>query len=207
MDTGSNKLIMLDPSTYEASSRCAAPNRFDSSTSSTFVDTGISDSISYLDGSYIIGNMVRDTVSFDNSASIQATSFKFLLASQQNGFECDDGLIGMVRYVTGYGYPQFIDQLYQQSKISSRMFSIYMTTYGTQSSMQIGGYDTSYLGSGYTDHIWVPLTDYYMFWVTEVNAYRIGTSDTAADGTVMGYTMSSPQYAIMDTGTSLMLIP
>lgn len=105
MDTGSNKLIMLSTATEVSSNYCDYPARFDTSTSSTFVNTGIGDSISYLDGSYIRGVVARDTVSLDTARTYKATSFQFLLATSQSGFECDDGLIGMTRMSAGQAYP------------------------------------------------------------------------------------------------------
>jgi len=67
MDTGSNKLIMLSLNTQVSSEFCGYPARFDTSTSTTFMNTGIGDSIRYLDGSFIRGVIARDTVSIDAS--------------------------------------------------------------------------------------------------------------------------------------------
>ncbi|TNV79382.1 hypothetical protein FGO68_gene14782 [Halteria grandinella] len=209
MDTGSNKLIMLSPNTQVSSEFCDYPARFDASTSTTFFNTGLGDKIRYLDGSFIRGVIARDTVSIDASQTFKATSFQFLFGTTQGGFECDDGLIGMARMNGGQAYPQFIDQLYTQGKIGSKVFSMYLAGYGEdQSTLQLGGYDTSYLKLPANGITYVPLTDYNVFWAAKINAVRVGLSDYDSDGiTELGWTLPSPGYGILDSGTSLMLIP
>jgi hypothetical protein len=98
-----------------------------------------------MDGSYVRGYKVHDTLSLTSTGSVEATNFNFLLGHSQDGFADMDGLIGMSRaYKTEYD--MFWNQLYIQGQIPSSTFSFYMAdSVSDQSTLQIGGYDTTNL--------------------------------------------------------------
>lgn len=199
IDTGSDVLVIQDPS-------CTACQKtFDSSTSTTFVDSTTTDSTAYLDGSYVRGYKVHDTLSLTSTGSVEATNFNFLLGYSQKGFSDMDGLIGMSRtYQTNYD--MFWNQLYVQGQIPSSTFAFYMAdSVSEQSTLQIGGYDTSYLKST-SDITYLPLLGSTLFYVVSVDAWQVGTTAGGAFKP-SGYTMSYMSPAILDTGTTLMLVP
>jgi hypothetical protein len=72
LDTGSSKLVLLD-STCE---NCYG-EVYDEGLSSTYEYTLENDEISYLDGSYVKGQVAKDTVGFLQNFTVP--SFKFLL--------------------------------------------------------------------------------------------------------------------------------
>jgi hypothetical protein len=199
IDTGSDILVIQDTS-------CTACQKtFDSSTSTTFVDSTTTDSITYGDGSYVHGYKVKDSLSLTSTGSVEATDFNFLLGYSQKGFSDMDGLIGMSRtYQTNYD--MFWEQLYTQGQIPSSTFAFYMAdSTSDQSTLQVGGYDTSYLMN--SDEItYLPLLGSSLFYVVSVDAWQVGSTP----GGVFkpsGYTMAYTSPAILDTGTTLMLVP
>jgi hypothetical protein len=105
-DTGSNKLIILD-----SSCTSCTKGTFDTTTSTSYVSSTVYDTISYLDGSYIRGYKVTDTLSVDSAGTYEVNNFNFLLSLQQKGFNDLGGLIGLTRsnYVE---YDMFYDLLY-----------------------------------------------------------------------------------------------
>lgn len=73
LDTGSDKLIIMSTSCID----CI--ETFNSSQSTTFIPSNQVDSISYLDGSYVVGYKVADQVSFDEAGVFAVRNFNFLL--------------------------------------------------------------------------------------------------------------------------------
>jgi Eukaryotic aspartyl protease len=181
MDTGSNKLILLDKSCTECTG-----STFDPTKSTSYVNTYYEDSIYYMDGSYMIGYKSLDTVAWDLYYSYKATSFNFLLGLQQNGFESEDGLIGLTRF-NDNEYDMFIDKLYQQGRIDNRVFAFYMTDSSFVSKFHIGGYDTTYQKYPSEAIHYIPLIDNEMFWDVNVEGFRIGESDYDSNGSPMSW--------------------
>lgn len=106
MDTGSNKLILIDKSCDGCASKL-----FDSAASTSFVNTGTEDSIEYLDGSRINGFTSTDSVALDAAGTYKATAFHFLLGTDTKGFESQEGLIGLTRKIANDPYPIITDEL------------------------------------------------------------------------------------------------
>lgn len=125
---------------------------------------------------------------------------------EQSTFDGEGGLVGMARY-NDPEYVQLIDALYQQGKISSRVFAFYMADVAETSKLQLGDFDTSYFKDPSQTVEYIPLSDQTMFWDVNVDAFRIGLSDLDAYGYEVGWSFSDPSTACLDTGTSLMLVP
>jgi hypothetical protein len=181
IDTGSNKLILLDSSCTDCQG-----TTFNSGASSTYVDLGIEDSIAYLDNSWIFGSKSTETVRFTSTSSYGATNFNFLLGFEQEGFEDYNGLLGLTRYVDTE-YDMIVDQLYKQDKLSSRVFAFYMASNFYQSTLQLGGYDESYIRLYSGGLQYIPLADSEMFWDVQVDAVMVGTEEFSQDGKIMGW--------------------
>lgn len=200
IDTGSNKLIILDSSC----TTCTA-GTFDTTTSTSYVTSTDYDTISYLDGSFIRGYKVHDRLSVDSTNTYSVSNFNFLLAMQQKGFEDLGGLIGMTR--SHYAeYDMFYDLLYSTGKTSSPTFAFYMADEAVQSTFQFGGYDTAYIKSPQTDVDWTSLSDNTLFWNINIDGYRYGSADSY-HGDTAAYYLNYFSTGTLDTGTSLMLIP
>lgn len=198
IDTGSNILVIQD----SACTTCTTS--FDTSTSTSFVSSIVSDSIHYGDGSYTVGYKVHDTLAADSLSAYEVTGFNFLLGMQQKGFDTQDGLIGMSR-LTDTSYTMFYDQLYQQGHVSSNVFAFYMAESTSQSTLEIGAFDTSNLMNT-ADMVYLPLFDQSLFYTVNVDGFQVGTnSDSILNKN--GYTMNYYSTAILDTGTTLMYVP
>lgn len=170
------------------------------------MSSGVPDSIGYLDGSYVIGYLSSDTLAFDSDGSYTVTGFNFLLGLKQKGFSTDDGLIGLTRFNQGDDYNIIVDQLYDEGQLTSNVFSFYLADAAEQSTFQIGGYDTTYVGSG-SSISYIPLSDSEMFWDVNVQAFRVGLSDSDSKGRPMAWVMDKTSTACLDTGTSYMYMP
>ena len=200
IDTGSNKLIILDSSCTQ----CV--KTFDTTTSTSYVSSTITDSISYLDGSYIVGYKVGDRVSIDALDNYSVNGFNFLLGMREKGFSEMDGLIGMTR-TTDTTYKIFYHELNLAGLTNTDVFAFYMTDVAYQSSFQIGGYDTSYFAQPLSALPWVPLSDSSLFWNVNIDGFRVGTNDQISWNIPGGYYLGYYSTATLDTGTSLMLVP
>lgn len=71
--------------------------------------------------------------------------------------------------------------------------------------MEIGGFTTTRFRAGAT-------VDYFplfpnFFWVMKIEAFRVGTADTFADGGVSAYKVPNSTKAVMDSGTSFIYAP
>lgn len=77
VDTGSNKLILMDKSC----TNCQAA-KFDSRMSTSYQSSRVADSIDYEDGSGVSGLKVHDSISLDSSNTISAYGFNFLLVNK-----------------------------------------------------------------------------------------------------------------------------
>lgn len=182
----------------------ACTETFDTSTSTTYVSSTTASQISYGGGNWAKGYKVHDTVALSTTGSYEATSFNFLLATSQHAMGDMPGLMGFSRTIYTE-YNMFYDELYQQSQVSSNVFAIYMAESTYQSTLEIGSYDMTNLASS-TEYATLPLLGTSLFYVVAVEAWQVGSSYTGPfkkNGYTMGY--SSP--AILDTGTTLMMVP
>lgn len=82
-----------------------------------------------------------------------------------------------------------------------------MTNNPAQSSVQIGGYDTTKIKAG-ESVFWIPIP-YNFFWIISITGFRVGLSNTFNDGTPSAYNFAGKGMSkgIVDTGTSLFYIP
>lgn len=105
-------------------------------------------------------------------------------------------------YVPG---PIMHDYLFKASEISSRFLTFFMSDLTDNSYCEIGGYTTTIFKQGSSIE-WFPIEDHF-FWMLNIEGFRIGTSDTFADGSTAAWASPNTTRGIMDTGTSFMYIP
>jgi len=195
LDTGSNILVIEDV----ACTTCQ--DTFNPANSNTYVSSTVPDSITYGDGSYVKGYKVHDTVSLDSAGNNAVTNFNFLLGMTQKGFAQQDGLIGLSRTVDK-SYDMIYDQMYKQGLVSSNVFAFYMAGSSQQSTIEIGSYDTSYFNDP-TQYATIPLIGTNLFYEVTVKGFQIGTGASK----VQYSTSAASSTAILDTGTTLMMVP
>lgn len=101
--------------------------------------------------------------------------------------------------------PKFLKGLKDAGAITSTLQAWYLSNDDTtQSYVELGGYTTTIIRSGETLQQF-PLEDSF-YWLGKVEGFRVGTTETLADSTVMGY-YTAKTDVIYDTGTTLMYGP
>lgn len=97
--------------------------------------------------------------------------------------------------------------LKQAGVISATMFGFLLTLSSHQSVLDIGGYDTANMQSGYTI-TWIPTMTGQFFWEIPFSGVRYSTQDTLpSDPSIVSGYYYDVTYGIMDTGTTLMYVP
>jgi hypothetical protein len=102
-----------------------------------------------------------------------------------------------------YGY-HLTQYEYDDGYITNDLYAFYLSNTNNQSFVDIGNYSTSYMKDP-SELQWFSMSAAY-FWQYDVNAFRIGSSNTFSDGVTSGYATDSLN-AIFDTGTSLLYVP
>lgn len=167
VDTGSNKLLLM-------SSACTACQyTFNSSLSTTYNQSSSADYIAYLSGQYAFGMKAYDTVTLLDDTEV--TGFNLLLANIESGFETRGGILGMTRS-TDTSYNMLFNVLYEQGQTTSSAFALYLASTAYTSTMQLGGYDVSYLKEPAKGMMWIPLCDQSLFWDIKIDAFKVGSS-------------------------------
>jgi hypothetical protein len=91
--------------------------------------------------------------------------------------------------------------------ISATLFGILMANCTYQSILDIGGYDTANIKSGYSV-TWIPTSTGQFFWELPFSGVRYSTQDTLpSDSSIVSGYSYNQTYGIMDTGTTLMYVP
>ncbi|NWX41902.1 PEPA protein, partial [Steatornis caripensis] len=193
-DTGSSNLWV--PSVYCSSRACSNHNLFNPSDSSTFISTSDSIQISYGTGS-MTGVLGYDTV---NVAGLKVTNQIFGLAENEPGdffyYSPFDGILGLAfPSISSSGATPVFDNMMQEKLVASDLFSVYLSNDKDSGSFVLfGGIDSSYTTNGVT---WVPLSA-ETYWQITMDSMSIeGESVACASGC----------QAIVDTGTSLLVVP
>ena len=155
--------------------------------------TNITKTITYVLG-YVSGNMTFDNATIETQ-TISQMGFVNVLVEKDNYGMKSDGLVGL--NVASFYDPNNLGIMYylkNQSLISSNVFGVYLSSIANDANSQIilGGFDTSRnLSLEYS-----PVTD-SNDWEIAVKSYSIGSSNFTGSG----------MTAIIDTGTSLMMVP
>ncbi|CEG80189.1 Putative Rhizopuspepsin-1 [Rhizopus microsporus] len=193
-DTGSSDL-------WFASTLCtncgSSQRRYDPSKSKTYKKDGRKWSIRYGDGSSSNGILGKDTVNLGGLAIKQQTIGIAQRESSKFASGTVDGLLGLgfssLSSVEGVKTP--VDNLINQSLISSPIFSVFLgkASKGGGGEYIFGGYDSTKFKGKLTT---VPVDNSIGFWGIDVNNTRVGDKIT-----------SDPFKAIIDTGTTLLVLP
>ncbi|KAG1147805.1 hypothetical protein G6F37_002243 [Rhizopus arrhizus] len=193
-DTGSSDM-------WFASTLCSSCSnshtKYDPKKSSTYAADGRTWSISYGDGSSASGILATDNVNL-GGLLIKKQTIE-LAKRESSAFATDviDGLLGLgfntITTVRGVKTP--VDNLISQGLISRPIFGVYLgkQSNGGGGEYVFGGYDSSKFKGSLTT---IPIDNSEGFWGVTVKSTKIG-----------GTTVSASFDAILDTGTTLLLLP
>ena len=178
------------------SSTCSGKTKYDSSKSSTYKKDGRSWSITYGDGSTSSGILGTDTVNL-GGFSIKSQTIE-LAKKISSSFSSDpiDGLLGLafdsITTVSGVKTP--VDNLISQKLISKPEFGVFLgkASNGGGGEYVFGGYDSTKFKGTLTT---VPVDNSQGFWGITVSSTTINSNS-----------VSSSFSAIIDTGTTLLLL-
>nr|XP_040137952.1 gastricsin-like [Ictidomys tridecemlineatus] len=196
-DTGSSNLWV--PSVYCQSQACTTHPRFNPSESSTFSTNGQTFSLQYGTGS-LTGFFGYDTLTVQ---SIQVPNQEFGLSEQEPGtffvYMKFDGIMGLAYpALSSGGATTALQGMLQVDALSSPMFSVYLSNQqGSEDGGAVifGGVDESL----YTGQIfWAPVTQ-ELYWQISMQEFYVGEEAS-------GWCSQGCQ-AIVDTGTSLLVVP
>ncbi|XP_077874720.1 gastricsin [Ictidomys tridecemlineatus] len=196
-DTGSSNLWV--PSVYCQSQACTTHPRFNPSESSTFSTNGQTFSLQYGTGS-LTGFFGYDTLTVQ---SIQVPNQEFGLSEQEPGtffvYMKFDGIMGLAYpALSSGGATTALQGMLRVNALSSPMFSVYLSNQqGSEDGGAVifGGVDESL----YTGQIfWAPVTQ-ELYWQISMQEFYVGEEAS-------GWCSQGCQ-AIVDTGTSLLVVP
>jgi len=196
-DTGSANLWVVSSDVQGAPSTTAT---FKSSQSSTFQASNEKFSIAYGSGA-VQGLWATDTASTGN---LSAPSFKLGVVTVAGGgpsfFRAlrGSGILGLAfRTISNGGVPTYMDALLAEQGISSELFSMYLSSEGTQGSeVIIGGIDMSHA-----------IEDFHYIPLLGENFWLVGMTKVAFTGASSSTLCTKGCLAIVDSGTSYMGVP
>jgi hypothetical protein len=211
-DTGSDWLVI------EAKDCTSCLNHtYDSSASTTHLRKSL-EIQQHLYGTAVLhGFDAYDAVSLDPNGTAEVPFFEFFEIYAQVGIgEPIDGILGLSRkmdvqdvYKSG---PNFVTELHNQTKIEKTTFSFYIDNTNGDSFVDFGYYDEAVMKGGSAKAaglVWfdVPAEREILFWFLQTTAIRFGEEDKISGGVAQAYRFDTPYAAILDTGTSMIMVP
>ncbi|XP_030324569.1 pepsin A-like isoform X2 [Calypte anna] len=193
-DTGSSNLWV--PSVYCRSPACLNHDRFNPALSSTFMATNDTLEITYGTGS-MTGILGYDTTII---STIRIRNQIFGLAETEPGdtffYTPFDSILGLAYpSISSSGATPVFDNMMRQHLVDKNLFSVYLSRHAMGGSFILfGGIDTAYTTNGIT---WINLSAETYWQISMDNVTINGTSVACRNGC----------QAIIDTGTSLLVIP
>jgi hypothetical protein len=180
----------------------ASQSKFKSSSSSTYTTEGKVKDIVYESGS-CQGTLSYDTVLTGQNTTAVAQHQGFVLVTGENvALQSTDidGVLGLAFASLSDGVSTFVQSLATQKQISSAMFSIFLSNIedsNTTSNIIFGGYDLAEYAAGKSEADVKYIDVITTSWQVRLRKVQLGHSNI---DTVV-------KYAVLDTGTSLLLAP
>eukprot|EP00347_Sterkiella_histriomuscorum_P009776 403339937 len=194
-DTGSSWVWL--PSTNCSKDECSK-GRYNTSTSSTYNQLGNTVTIQYAQGN-VRGYVAQETVVLDENGKFSVTDFNYLSVFSGGDVHTleSDGLIGLsVSKIGSQLQDLFVQKLFQQKKIGTYGFTMFIGSTKQQSKLWIGTYLLP-TTTQYGDLQWIKLSSNY-HWQTSLTNVIINGQQIP---------LSKSKDAILDSGTSLTYIP
>ena len=199
-DTGSESLLVQS----DLCTACTA-NTFKTgdSTSFAFLEPAEYDSVTYMDGTSISGQLGTDRACPVSDEASCVPSFQFTSISQNNGLsDREEGIIGQWSgNISGYDDVKLImPQLSEAGAVDDTIFSWFMTDTEGDTYIDFGAPNEAAMSS-VDDLIYIDVIDEDYWWTNYVTGIRWkGDSDTTE------YALTSKK-ALTDTGSSCIIVP
>lgn len=206
MDTGSS--VSASQYLWIPSSSCSScpngQNKFKASASSTLSESDKPVELNYGSGS-CSGTLDYDTVMTGQNTTVKATQQGFVLVDTEDSVfqqQDTDGILGLGFSSLSDDVQTFVQNLADQGQIDSALFSIYLsndhfeTSTDYKSNIIFGGYDVeAYADKGDDDIKYIDVIAGY--WQVKLKKVEFDGDNIDSDA----------NYAILDTGTSLLVAP
>lgn len=190
-DTGSSNL-WVEASTCSGNG-CNAPQKFDTSASSTWKSSDEPLSIQYGSGS-IDGSEGTDTVTFANLTVANQGVGVITSATGMSGPM--DGILGLAfKSIAQDGALPVVPHLYQQGLISKEVFGVFLGN-DTKGEITLGGVDQARF-SGEINYVQLSAEEWFLF----------NLDSSSVNGQTLPKGSFGSMAAIADTGTSLLVMP
>ncbi|KAI9366832.1 aspartic peptidase domain-containing protein [Zopfochytrium polystomum] len=196
---------------FDTGSAClTAPRKFNSASSSTYKAGASTTSSQYADGTEVTGTNAFDTISLANYTVTSAefsviTTYTARSSSSANDI---DGIVGMSFQVSQSvssfheNKPVFLSMI-DAGVVPKGQFSHYVAPDGKSAILTFGGYNEAYFADSTATPTWVPLSS--LSTVRSAGAWGVGMDSFSFGSYRTSFTSSA--IAIIDTGTSIALIP
>jgi len=206
IDTGSSTLWVEET----GCSLCADfDHKFNPSKSTTFKPSTNQQTITYGDGSYVLGTVSQDLIFIGDDVVLNTTSNFLLVTTATMSTDNDnvyDGILGLGFSSLNFNNPTLIDSLYASKAITSRLFALYLNRLGKigddegygsfPSTLEIGTFDyLKYTGNSSPEVFTFPITSTGYWSTDKVTGLNLGA-----------VSITAPLPVIFDSGTSLIVI-
>jgi hypothetical protein len=207
-DTGSSWLWV----TGSQCRYCHNATRFDEGNSTTYESTGKELNLKYGKGD-AHGLLSIETVSIGES-EVKNQYFALVESDHEFGGMRADGILGLGFDTLSDGYLVFIEALKREGEIEEAVFSVYLADNqftdneetDPPSSIMIGGYDLDKYGDGHNlTYVDVVAIEQLGYWTVDLTQVKV--KGTKIIQSKSKDSSGTPSYAIIDTGTSLLIGP
>ncbi|KAJ3113233.1 hypothetical protein HDU96_003619 [Phlyctochytrium bullatum] len=216
-DTGSFNLWLRGKNCK--SQACVNAPSFDGTASSTFKTSNQkARDLQYADGTIVSGIVATDVFAVGTA---KVSDFQFTLAesidsSNPEGEKDSDGIVGMSLAPQDSrlgAFPIFFNSLVASKAITIPQFSYYILPNDTNGQVIFGGYDKSLMANPSDSLTWVSVTDSTYFdsqnnlTFRAEGAWAVPITSITSSVSGISHTFTAQAGIIMDTGTSLGVVP
>jgi hypothetical protein len=178
-------------------------NKFNSTSSNSFVAFNKTKEIEYELG-FINGSYVNDKVYLNEKIHVSNLNFISVFEEQDLGATISDGVFGLGRINEGNISNSIISQLYEERKITKRVFSFQLMESKLGSFLYIGDLNENKEMSEYRNYLRsCNLTPNSTYWECGLSQMSINLND----GQINTYDIPHRSPVIFDTGSSYLIIP
>ncbi|KAJ3191403.1 hypothetical protein HK101_007815 [Irineochytrium annulatum] len=217
LDTGSFQLWLRGRQCNTAS--CVGAPAFNPDLSSTFQTSHkTATPLEYADGTKVTGFIGSDVVAVNGDVveNFEFTIATSLTSSNPVGDLDSDGIVGMSLTPTDSSlgaYPIFFERLMGAGKVQTAQFAYYIDSTNNGGEVTFGGYDTAVFNNPAEPPVWVGTVSSSYFdnenrlpFASE-GAWALPILSITSDTPSVSFTFPGKAGALMDTGTSIAVVP